>query len=780
MTINVSPARVLGEYVPETTKRSMTITKFIAWVFFLCSAMCVFTPSVMAATIEAIKIDGAGRIESQTVLSYLEIKVGDKLSQETLDQGVKNLFATGLFADISMERDGHALIVNVVENPIINQIAFEGNDKIDDEELRAEIQLRERQVFTRTKVQADVTRLYQIYRRNGRFSADINPKIIKLDQNRVNLIFEIEEGDITKIKSIRFVGNKRFDDDALRSVITTKETAWYRFITADDRYDPDRLNFDEELLRRHYLEQGYADFRVNSAMAELAQNKEGFFVTFTLEEGQRYKYGKIELDSKIKDLNAHILEEMIEIQPGDWYDSNLVEETVAKLTDRLGDLQYAFVSIRPDIRRDREALIIDLTLRINETPRVFVERINITGNSRTLDKVIRREMEVAEGDPFNRTKIAESEQNIRDLNFFENVEMRATRGSSPDKSLINVSVEEKSTGELSIGAGFSTQDGPLADFRIRERNLLGKAQDLSFGATVAGERTEFDISFTEPYFLDRDISTGFDLFHVVRDLQDESSFDQRRTGGALRLGYPLSQRWRQTWRYRAERNEITDVEDSASRFIRDQEGTRDTSAISQRIAYDSRDSRLFPTDGWYIWLDTEVTGLGGDSAYYSGKTGASYFYPIYDGVVMNVLGEIAAIEGYGDEEVAINERYYLGGSTLRGFEQSGVGPRDIVTADSLGGNRFYRGTVEFSFPVGLPEELGVKGHTFSDFGSLFDLDESESDPNVEDVDNIRASAGIGLSWRSPFGPIRVDLAHPFASENFDQEETFRFNFGTRF
>jgi outer membrane protein insertion porin family len=449
------------------------------------------------------------------------------------------------------------------------------------------------------------------------------------------------------------------------------------------------------------------------------------------------------------------------------------------MTDKLGDKQYAFVDVRPSIQRNAAEDTIDITFKIDESPRVFVERIDIHGNVRTIDKVIRREMLLAEGDPFNRSKLARSEQRIRDLDFFENVEVRTVQGSAPDKVVVDVGVSEKSTGELSIGAGFSTNDGPLADLRIRERNLLGKGQDLLFATTIAGSRTQFDASFTEPYFLDRDLAAGVDAFHITQDLQDESSFDQRRTGGALRIGYPLSQKWRQSWRYRLERNEITDVDADASRFIRDQEGERTTSAVSQRITFDDRDSKLFPTEGLYSWIDTEVAGLGGEAKYVSGKVGSNYYIPLYKkSVVLDVLGEVGAIGGWGDEDVEINERFYLGGNTLRGFERAGVGPRDGNTSDSLGGNFFYRGSAEVKFPIGLPEELGIAGHAFSDFGSLWEVD--ETGPEVLDESSLRMSAGVGLSWRSPIGPVRVDFAQPIIEEDFDQDEVFRFSFGTRF
>jgi outer membrane protein insertion porin family len=754
-------------------KTSLQLCAFLVLLFALL-------PLVANAqgTVGDIRIEGAERIEQATILSYLDIRPGDPMNQATLDRSLKSLFATGLFADVNLRQEGSTLVVNVTENPIINQIAFEGNERIEDDELLAEISLRPRQVFTRTKAQTDVSRIYQVYRRNGRFSVNVEPKIIKLDQNRVNLVFEIEEGNVTKVESIRFIGNKRFDDDKLRSELSTKESAWYRFITADDRYDPDRLAYDQELLRKFYLKEGYADFKIVSAVAELSKDRDSFFITVTLEEGERYKFGTVNIASQLRDFDASVLNKHVEIASGDWYDADRVQETVDKLTDALGDLQYAFVNVRPDIRRNRENLTVDLTFQINETPRVFVERIDVNGNVRTLDKVIRRELLVAEGDPFNKSKLARSEQKIRDLDYFETVTMDVKPGSAPDKTVVDIGVAEKSTGELSVGAGFSTSDGPLADFRIRERNLLGKGQELMFAATIAGERTEFDVGFTEPHFLNRDLSAGFDIFHITRDLQDESSYDQKRTGGALRMGYPLSERWRQQWKYRVERNEITDVDSDASRFVRDQEGERDTSAISQRITYDNRDSTVFPTDGWLLWFDTEVAGLGGDAEYLSGKTGASYFYPIADQWILNLLAETGAIGSYSDADVEINERFFLGGSTLRGFEQAGIGPRDSTTDDALGGNYFYRGSAEVSLPLGLPEELGILGHVFSDFGSLWELD--DTGPEVLDESSIRASAGAGLSWRSPFGPVRVDLAVPIVKEDYDEEEVFRFNFGTRF
>lgn len=757
---------------------SMRKLFFIFALFLACHL--AFSSAVNAQTVlREIRVNGAQRVEPSTILTYLGVSVGQKTDSYVLDEALKNLYATGLFADVSMTEDRGVLFVDVIENPVVSEIAFEGNDAIEDNQLLAEIALRPRQVFTRTKVQNDVARIHEIYRRSGRFSATVEPKIIKLDQNRLNVVFEINEGVITKIQGIRFIGNEAFSDSALRAELATKEKRWYNFLSSNDRYDPDRIEYDKELLRRFYLKEGYADFQVVSANAELTKGQKDFFVTFTLDEGPRYRLGQIMINSELRGFDSSPLRQSATIMPGQWYNANEVQSTIENMRNQLGDLQYAFVKITPELKRNSGDDTIDVTLRIAESPRVFVERIDINGNVRTIDKVIRREMTLVEGDPFNRTKLAKSEQKLRDLNFFEQVNVQARQGSAPDRVIIDVAVSEKSTGELSIGAGFSTNDGPLADLRIREQNLLGKGQDLLFATTIAGERTQFDVSFTEPYFLDRDLAAGFDVFHMTQDLQDESSFDQRRTGGALRLGYPLSEKWRQSLKYRFEDNEIENVDSGASRFIRDQEGTRVTSAVGQRLTYDDRDSRLFPTEGLFSWLDTEVAGLGGDAKYISGKLGSIYYVPVYKkSVIFNVLGEVGAIEGFSDEDVEINERFYLGGTTLRGFERAGVGPRDRTTDDSLGGNVFYRGSAEFSFPIGLPEELGVQGHAFTDIGSLWSIDETSS--VIQDESSLRAAAGVGLSWRSPLGPVRVDFAQPYIEEDFDKDEVFRFSFGTRF
>ncbi len=749
----------------------------------LTLTMCVFLSPMVhaqeAGTVSRIQVNGAQRIDPETILSYMTVKPGDSYNQESLSESAKALYGTGLFADVNIQPKDGVLVVAITENPLINQIAFEGNKKLKDDELMNEIASRPRNVLARTTVQSDVDRIQELYRRQGRFSVAVDPKVIRLDQNRVNLVFEINEGPVSNIRGIKFVGNEQYSDDALREVLASKEARWYRFLNSNDHYDPDRLAYDQELLRRFYLKEGYVDFRVVSAVAELTPDKEAFFVTFTVEEGPRYKVSKVAVDtSALKDATPAMLSKDVKIKEGKWYNAQEIDDTINAMTDTLGDLQYAFVAVQPDIQRHPETKTVDVTFRAAKTPKVYVERIDIKGNVRTQDKVIRREFDLAEGDAFNKSKLAKSEQKLKDLDFFDDVKVRPVQGSAPDQTVVDVDVAEKSTGEISLGGGFSTSEGPLADFQIRERNFLGRGQDVSLTAAVSGERTEFDTSFTEPYFLDRDLSAGVDAFHITRDLQDESSYDQKRTGGALRLGFPLSDKWRDGLKYRLENNEIENVDDDASRYIKDQTGQRITSAVSQHLTYDDRDSTLFPTEGLYSWFDTEFAGLGGDAKYVSGKIGSQYYIPVTKQWVFSILGEGGAIKGWSDSDVAINERYFIGGPTLRGFNTSGIGPRDAATGDALGGNYYYRGSAEMQFPVGLPEEMGVQGHAFSDFGSLWAMDGDTT--GVNDVNSIRITGGLGVSWRSPFGPIRMDVAEPIKKEDFDKTELFRFSFGTRF
>lgn len=730
-----------------------------------------------AGRISNIIVQGNQRIEATTVRSYMRLRPGDPFDPALIDQSLKALFATGLFADVTIRQQGTAIVVSVVENPIINRLAFEGNKTIDDDALRAEVQLRPRVVFTRTRVQTDAQRLIELYRRSGRFAATVEPKVIQLPQNRIDLVFEINEGPKTKVRSIRFVGNRAFSDGTLRGAIATVEARFWRILTTNDTYDPDRLNVDRELLRSFYLARGYADFRVVSAVAELTPDRDEFFITFTVEEGEIYRFGTIELDTELKDLDPEELRALVLTEEGDTYNAELIEQTIEDITFELGRRGYAFVDIRPRVRRDREQRTIALIYDINEGPRVYVERIDITGNVRTLDKVIRREFRLVEGDAFNTAKLRRSRARIRGLDFFENVEITNEAGSEPDKTVVIVDVKEKATGQLSFGAGFSTTEALIGDISIQERNLIGRGQSLRLGLGLSAIRRQIDLSFTEPYFLDKPVSAGIDLFNIRLDQQRESSFDQASTGMALRTGYAITERLRQSWTYTLRRDNITDVDENASRFIREQEGATLTSAIGYALTYDRRDDPIDPREGFVTSFAQRFAGLGGDVRNVRTTLSHSHYFPIYERIVFNLAARGGYIFGL-DQDVRIDQRFFVGGDDFRGFERAGIGPRDTTTSDALGGNIFYVGTAELSFPVGLPEEFGILGRVFSEAGSLWMVD--DSGPEIFDTNNVRVSAGVGLSWRSPFGPVRIDFAKVIRKENVDRTEAFRFSFGTRF
>ena len=732
---------------------------------------------VGGGTIESIRIEGTQRIENETVLSYFGIRTGDVFDPERIDTGLKKLFATGLFKDVAIRREGNTLVINVVENPIINRIAFEGNRRIKDEDLQAELQLRPRIVFTQTRVQGDVQRILELYRRSGRFAATVEPKIIPLEQNRVDLVFEINEGPLTGVKAIEFIGNKVFSDGDLKDVITTTESRWWRFLSTTDNYDPDRLAADQDLLRRFYLSEGYADFRVLSAVAELAPEGDGFVITITLEEGERYKFGEQNVETTLKNLDPEKLKKELTTKAGNWYDASEIDKTTSRLSDLVGELGYAFVDVRPKTVVDRQNNTIAITYEIREGPRVYVERIDIHGNLRTRDKVIRREFRVVEGDAFNTSKIRRSRQRLENLGFFSKVDLQTKPGSAADQVVIDVDVTEQSTGELSLGAGFSTTEGPFGDVSLRERNLLGNGQDLRLGFRLSARRSRLDLSFTDPYFLDRDIAAGFDLYTTTADYSSESSYEQDTIGGSLRGAFDVSENLRETVRYTLRRDNVHNVKDSASEVIQDEEGDSWRSYVSNEYFYDRLNNRNTPTEGYYGRLQNDLAGFGGDTRFLRTSVGAGYYWPITGSWIGSFRSEVGYIFGIGDD-VTVVDRFFLGGDSFRGFSTRGVGPRDRNTDDSLGGNLLYSGTAELSFPLGLPEELGLRGRLFSDFGAVTGLDNSSD--NVDDSATPRVSVGTGLTWRSPLGPIALDFAVPVLKESFDKVEQFRFSFGTRF
>lgn len=728
--------------------------------------------------VSQIEVDGLQRVERETVLSYLNVEQGSSVSQEYLNSSMKRLFETGLFADVNIDARGNGVLaVKVVENPVINKRVFDGNDKVDDTLLESEVQLKSGSIYNIAKVQDDVQRILEVYKRSGRYATVVEPKIIKRDQNRVDLVYEISEGPTAAISKVNFIGNHHYSDDDLQSEIMSKESRWYRLFSSSENYDPEKTNYDKELLRRFYLKRGYADFRVLSPVAELSPDKKSFVVTYVLDEGPRYKLEDVRIQSMIKDVDVAALSGQVQQEKGDWYNADLAERSVYALTEELGKKGFAFVDVTPELEKTSGNKMV-LTFNIAEGQRVFVDRINITGNTRTEDEVIRREFRIDEGDAFNAAKIRASRRNVENLNYFSKVDIQTEPNPNDDsKADINVNVEEKSTGAFNVGVGYSTVNGALFRAGIAENNFQGKGQKLSADVAVSQRTSEYDLSFTEPYFMGRRLSAGIDLFRTEEDYQDEGSYDSESTGGRLRLGWNYTDDFAQYLRYTLKEDKISNVDRNASIYIKEEEGRYSNSSIGQTMVYDKRDSAINPKEGYYLSFGNDVAGLGGDEKYLKFDGKAYKYFTLADYYTFKLFINGGYITGYGDENVRLSNRYYLGGSTLRGFEFAGIGARDKFTKDALGGNWMIYSGAEMSFPIGL-DEVGVRGRTFVDMGILGKPDDINED-YVEYSDTPRVAAGFGFQWQSPMGQIDVDLAFPIVKEDYDETEVFRLNFGSR-
>ena len=746
----------------------------------LTTALTLALPlAAMAENVSSITVSGNQRVDAESVRSYLSFKQGDDFTEDQANESIKRLYATSLFADVSISQKDGVVNVGVTENPIISQIAFEGNRAIDKDKLIAEVTLKPRSIYTKAAVHAETQRIADLYRKSGLYNATVEPKVILKEQNRVDLVFEINEGARAEIEKINFIGNKAFSDKALQAVIRSAETRWYSFFSNDDKYDSDRLEYDKELLRRYYTSHGYADFHIRSAVAELSPEGDGFIISYSVEEGEKYEFGKITVETRIDELKDQFGKETIVTKEGDEYNSSRVEKTVDNLVQKAGEKGFAFVDVNPKITRNPETKKIDIAYTLVEGPKVYVDRININGNSRTLDEVIRREFRLSEGDPFNTSLLRRSKQRIEDLGFFGKVDVKQQKGSTPDKVDIDVDVTEKSTGELNFGAGYSTTDGVLGDISLKERNFLGRGQYVNADLQASTVSQQGKFSFTEPYFLGKPLATGFDLYAIKRDYQLESSYNQVTKGINLRTSYEVTENLSHSINYTFTTDNISNVASTASLYIQQQQGTNVTSMIGHDLMWDYRDSKIDPKNGYYVKLSENVAGLGGTSRFLKHDLAAGYYLPLNDDQDwrLNFTLDAGALIALG-KEIPINDRYFIGGQSFSGFNLAGIGPRDIATGDALGGNYYYVGTVESVFPIGLPEELGFTGAVFANVGSLWDV--GSGNTGVEDTNAVRASIGTGLGWKSPFGPIRIDFAVPVAKDSADKTKLFQLNFGTRF
>lgn len=726
-------------------------------------------------TIHSIVIKGNGRIESDTILAYIPLKKGDQINDTSQQKATEALFETGYFRDVHIRCDKGVLQVDVEENPMINRIIFEGNDKMKDDVLKQEIRLKPREVISRVRAQEAQQHILEIYRRIGRLGAKVDVKTIELDSNRVDLVFEISEGSSSAVRKIVFIGNKRFSNKHLEDVLQTKRSKWYRFWATDDIYDPERFQSDQQALRQFYFNHGYADFRIVSATAELSQDQKHFFLTFTVEEGPLFEFGAHNFDVKIPTLNQEGLDKCVAHAPGDIYNASFVEKTIRQATDALGNKGYAFVSIDPHMTKDRENKKVNITYEVREASHAYVEKIIFVGNDYTHDNVLRREIPIQEGDAYDAQKIKKAERNLKDLNYFKNVQVDTEPGTASDQVRVIIKVEEQPTGELMFSGGYSTMDGPLGGIRIVQRNFRGMGDILHGDLTIAKKRQDISVGFIRPHFMDRRIALSTGLFHSRSTRH--SAFHQVNTGGNVGISYPLTENLSQSLSYLLKKEDISHVAINAPAVLQRQKGKFYTSQMSQTLAYDKRDAKVAPRAGYIATVSNSYAGLGGTTQFVKSDVGLSWYHPVGEESVLCLKG------GYGRMDrrkraIRIPDAIFVGADSFRGFEYGGIGPRDKSSRDSLGATRYYLGTAEVIVPIGLPSEFGVKGAIFTDFGSAWRSPVYSS--NIVDSKKLRSSVGAGLMVQLPIGPIRIDYAVPTRKEKYDETQRILLSFSTEY
>ncbi|HEX4270196.1 MAG TPA: outer membrane protein assembly factor BamA [Rhizomicrobium sp.] len=753
-------------------------------------------PTAPAHTIQRIVVRGTQRVEAGTVLTYVGLREGDNFTPADADTALKALTATGLFSDVKTDFDeaSGTLTIRVTENPIINQVVFEGNSKVSDKDLTKEVQLKPRMVFTRAKVQADVQRIVELYRRNGKFAARVDPQIIQRPQNRVDLIFSITDGPTTGVSRISFVGNHVFNSDTLKGQIATEESRWWKFLASNDNYDPDRLQFDRESLRRYYINRGYADFKVLSAVAQLTPDRTSFYLTFTVSEGMRYKFGKVEIESKIRELPGAKLRPLVDVQAGDIYSQETVQKAIDALTNAAGTSGYAFAEVKPRFKRNPETHTIDLGFEIVQGPRVYIEKINISGNTRTHDDIIRRQFRMQEGDAFNRVLIDRSRTRIRALGFFKEVEVKNVPGSQPDRTNLTVNVTEQSTASLSVGLGYSSTTSLLGEVSYSDSNWFGRGQNLRISLQASYITKQAQFSFTEPNFLGRDgLAAGFDIYETQTNF-DQAAFQSNTTALVGRLAYPISEYSTVALSYTYKIENVRPYA-GAPLNVELAAGSLNGSILAFTYAYNDLDDIRRPTSGTTFAVSQQMAGFGGNLKFMKTFANAATYTPMFDGGIIAMLsGRADYITGYGGSFVPFEERLFDGGDTFRGFALAGIGPRDLVAPNNtgaLGGTVDAIGTVQLRFPSLIPESYGLNMGLFTDFGTLGRLDNltpatrvctgaqySGIGTCVRDNLAFRASAGISVQWKSPFGPVQIDLGLPYVKTSYDRPQIIHFSTAT--
>ncbi len=749
-------------------------------------AFCIFSfyynvmPVQAQATTEqvrisGIKVTGNRRVAEGTVLSYLPVQIGDVVSQGGLSQSLERLYATNLFKDIKLDIDGSVLTVTIVENPIINRVNIEGNDVITDDRLLEVIDVQPRRVYNRQVALNAAAKLLDVYRAGGRFAAVVEPKIIELDENRVDLVFEVDEGPLIKINSIVFSGNQNFSDRALSQAIVSREKRWWAFLTPNDKYDEGRLDYDVRLLRQYYLSRGYADINVSRARGGLLPDRSGFAITFLIDEGVRYKVNNINMTSEIENIDLDSLKSLMAFGNDNWYDVRGLEQGLLDISNQLGAFGYAFVDVTPEIKTDPATGMLDIAVSIGQSRRNFVERIEFVDNTRTLDSVIRREFELVEGDAFNQLKLDRSVRNVRNLGYFSKVDVQNIRGSSADQTITRVTVEEQSTGDFSIGVGYSSLDKTSLTLGINERNFLGTGRRASASISTSDTQTDFVFGLSQPYLFGRDLTGSIDVFKTKSSANNTST---NRTGFELGARFNAANDVYHSVTYGISTSKITNTATSATSVTGENGKSLLKSAVSYTIGKDTRDNRFDPTEGFFTEISETLSGVGGDVNFLRSNFRGGYYKPyLFKSLVFGVKGRLGHISGLGDD-VTQSERFFLGGRDVRGFDSNGIGPRDTGSGGAVGGNNIYSGTVEIVSNLGVTKDAGLRWTVFSDFGSVWATD-FPSGVTKPDEQAMRSSLGFGILWNTVIGPLSFYWAKPLAEQSHDNTKTFQFSIGTR-
>jgi len=753
------------------SKFFLFLNKFLLILMFLAEFSLSYADQLK---IEKVKIDGIQRISKSFILNFLPEYPNTNFNKEVLNKFTKDLYNSGLFNKISLKVDNHTLLINVEEYPIINEISFTGNDLLENETLSNLISINSRDIFNKNDLSNSIKKIKVEYQKIGRYLAQVDIKKIEIGEGRVNINFVIDEGALLVVKNINFIGNKNFSDSELKSKISTKEDAWYK-IFGSNKFIPERLDYDKEKLREFYNQRGYVDFAVKLARGDLLPNLSGFNINFIISEGQRYSIDKININTSIIDDKTNLLKELY-LQKGDFFDSRALDESTKYLIKHFESTGFSFVKVVPFIKKRKN--LIDITYNISEGTKKFINKIIILGNTRTNDSVIRRELSFLEGDPFNKGKLDLSINSLKRLGFFETVNYKIKDNNAPQSIDIIIQVKEINTGSVSFGIGYSSLNNTTFTLGLKERNFLGEGKNLRFEANLSDQKSNYNIGYTEPYFLDRHLS----LFGSIYDQESENSkgdVKNNKTGLDFGLGFNLKDLSHRI-KYNFSTSETTTASTSTAASETGEEGKEiTTSSMTYSLSKDTRDSYFNPSSGYRWKFDNTFAGIGGNAKFYKSVFNIKAFYPInYGDYILGLKSGFGFISSI-DDKITSSNRFLLGGRTLRGFDNAGVGPRDTGNNESVGGNNFYNLSFELKSDKFMPDDTGLEWFVFSDVGSLWGTD-YETGVRGYDDKNPRVTNGFGLSMNTPVGPLQMIWGFPIQSETYDIEENFQFSIGTSF